>query len=62
MVCGSVTVAGVTVSRKRGEVPSDAMLQKVHELRTEVGMVFQSYNLFPNKNLLQNIMLAPMVV
>ena len=62
MDSGSVTVAGVTVSRKPGEVPSDAMLQKVHELRTEVGMVFQSYNLFPNKNLLQNIMLAPMVV
>lgn len=62
MDSGSVTVAGVTVSRKPGEVPSDEMLQKVHELRTEVGMVFQSYNLFPNKNLLQNIMLAPMVV
>ncbi len=59
---GSVNVAGVTVSREPGEVPSDEMLQKVHELRTEVGMVFQSYNLFPNKNLLQNIMLAPMVV
>ncbi len=62
MDSGSVTVAGVTVSRKPGEVPSDEMLQKVHELHTEVGMVFQSYNLFPNKNLLQNIMLAPMVV
>ena len=62
MDSGSVTVAVVTVSRKPGEVPSDEMLQKVHELRTEVGMVFQSYNLFPNKNLLQNIMLAPMVV
>ena len=62
MDSGSVTVAGVTVSRKPGEVPSDEMLQKVHELRTEVGMVFQSYTLFPNKNLLQNIMLAPMVV
>lgn len=62
MDSGSVTVAGVTVSRKPGEVPSDEMLQKVHELRTEVGMVFQNYNLFPNKNLLQNIMLAPMVV
>lgn len=62
MDSGSVTVAGVTVARKPGEVPSDAMLQAVHNLRTEVGMVFQSYNLFPNKNLLQNIMLAPMVV
>ncbi|MDO5116462.1 MAG: amino acid ABC transporter ATP-binding protein [Synergistaceae bacterium] len=62
MDSGSVSVAGVTVSRRPGETPTEAMLQRVHELRTEVGMVFQSYNLFPNKNLLQNIMLAPMVV
>ena len=62
MDSGSVTVAGVTVARNPGQVPDDAMLQAVHNLRTEVGMVFQSYNLFPNKNLLQNIMLAPMVV
>ncbi|MCF0248210.1 MAG: amino acid ABC transporter ATP-binding protein, partial [Synergistes sp.] len=62
MDSGSVTVAGVTVSRKPGEKPTSEMLQKVHELRTEVGMVFQSYNLFPNKNLIENIMLAPMVV
>ncbi|OUO95095.1 amino acid ABC transporter ATP-binding protein [Cloacibacillus sp. An23] len=62
MDSGSVTVAGVTVSRRPGERPTPELLQKVHELRTEVGMVFQSYNLFPNKDLLHNIMLAPMVV
>lgn len=62
MDSGSVTVAGVTVSRRKGETPSDSLMQKVHALRTEVGMVFQSYNLFPNKNLLQNTILAPMVV
>ncbi|KEJ92977.1 amino acid ABC transporter ATP-binding protein [Synergistes jonesii] len=62
MDSGSVTVAGVTVSRTKGETPSDSLMQKVHALRTEVGMVFQSYNLFPNKNLLQNTILAPMVV
>ena len=62
MDSGSVTVAGVTVSRTAGQLPDDALLQKVHELRTEVGMVFQGYNLFPNKTLAQNIMLAPMVV
>jgi len=28
-------------------------------LRTEVGMVFQSFNLFPHMTVLQNIMLAP---
>lgn len=62
MDSGSITVAGVTVSRRPGEKPTDDLLRKVHALRTEVGMVFQSYNLFPNKDLLHNIMLAPMVV
>jgi len=31
-------------------------------LRTEVGMVFQSFNLFPHMTVLQNIMLAPLKV
>ena len=31
-------------------------------LRTDVGMVFQSFNLFPHMTALQNIMLAPMKV
>src|SRR5512146_37440 len=31
-------------------------------LRTEVGMVFQSFNLFPHMTALENIMLAPMKV
>lgn len=36
--------------------------KKAHELRQHVGMVFQSFNLFPNKTLLQNIILSPMIV
>jgi len=32
------------------------------KLRAEVGMVFQSFNLFPHMTALQNIMLAPMKV
>ena len=38
------------------------MMATVHEMRSEVGMVFQSYNLFPHKTLLENVMLAPMIV
>ena len=32
------------------------------ELRTHIGMVFQSYDLFPNKTVLGNIMMAPLLV
>lgn len=59
---GSITVDKVTLTRKQGQKPDKVMLNTVHEIRSEVGMVFQSYNLFPHKNLIDNIMLAPMVV
>ncbi|MDT0003754.1 amino acid ABC transporter ATP-binding protein [Listeria cossartiae subsp. cayugensis] len=31
----------------------------VNELRQKMGMVFQNFNLFPHKNVLENLMLAP---
>ena len=34
----------------------------INKVRTEVGMVFQRFNLFPHMTVLQNIMLAPMKV
>ncbi len=34
----------------------------INKLRTKVGMVFQHFNLFPHKTVLQNITLAPMKV
>jgi len=34
----------------------------LNDLRADVGIVFQSFNLFPHKTVLQNIMLAPIKV
>ena len=50
---GSITVEGQEVN--------DAKLDKL-ELRKKVGMVFQQYNLFPHKTVLQNVMMAPIKV
>jgi len=36
--------------------------REVTELRKHTGMVFQSYNLFPHKNVMDNIMEGPVVV
>jgi ABC-type polar amino acid transport system ATPase subunit len=50
---GELVVDGVHVER------SDADINK---LRTEIGMVFQSFNLFPHLTVLENLMLAPIRV
>ncbi|MCB5513370.1 peptide ABC transporter ATP-binding protein, partial [Erysipelatoclostridium ramosum] len=36
--------------------------KRPESLRTKFGMVFQSYELFPNKDVLGNITMAPMLV
>lgn len=36
--------------------------KKVNEIREKIGMVFQSYDLFPNMNIIKNITLAPTLV
>ncbi len=45
---GTVSFEGVAVTEKN-----------LNEIRTEVGMVFQRFNLFPNMTVLENLMLAP---
>ena len=49
---GEVIVDGMTLSKK----------SNINAVRAEVGMVFQRFNLFPNMNVLENVMLGPMQV
>ena len=50
---GEVVVLGESLTGRGVSLPA---------LRTRVGMVFQSFNLFPHMTALQNIMLSPMKV
>lgn len=51
---GSITI--------NGEKITNSQHPKINEIRREVGMVFQKFNLFPHMTVLQNLMLAPMKV
>lgn len=40
-------------------VPVDRSSKEISRMRQRIGMVFQSYDLFPHKTILQNVTLAP---
>ncbi|MCR4868101.1 MAG: amino acid ABC transporter ATP-binding protein [Lachnospiraceae bacterium] len=42
--------------------PVDKKAKNISEIRQKIGMVFQSYDLFPHKTILDNITLAPVKV
>jgi ABC-type polar amino acid transport system ATPase subunit len=53
ITAGRIVVDGMEVGARRTSIT---------EIRAEVGMVFQQFNLFPHKTVLDNITLAPMRV
>ncbi|MFE6798835.1 amino acid ABC transporter ATP-binding protein [Paenibacillus chitinolyticus] len=50
---GELTVEGVRVTDKKTDI---------NKLRREIGMVFQHFNLYPHKKVIENITLAPVKV
>ena len=60
---GHVKVAGEQLwhmERAGREVAADE--RHLHRMRAKIGMVFQLFNLFPHKTVLDNVILAPMLV
>ena len=54
------TIDSGTIAIDGEVVPAEG--RKLAQLRSEVGMVFQSFNLFAHKTILENVMLAPVKV
>ncbi len=50
---GKVFIEGIDITDPKVDI---------NKIRQKVGMVFQSFNLFPHKNVLENIILAPLKV
>ncbi|MBN1247810.1 MAG: amino acid ABC transporter ATP-binding protein [Anaerolineae bacterium] len=50
---GTVIIDGVTMTSNE---------RQINQTRAEVGMVFQQFNLFPHKTVVENITLGPLVV
>ncbi len=47
---GEIIVDGLSITDKKADI---------NKIRRHIGMVFQQFNLFPHRSVLQNIMLAP---
>jgi polar amino acid transport system ATP-binding protein len=59
---GDLELAGISYHEKHGRGPFKASEKHLHKIRCNVGMVFQSFNLFPHMTVLRNIVEAPVAV
>ena len=56
---GTVTVGGITID---ASLSLNKQKEKVRQLRQQVGFVFQNFNLFPHRSVLENIIEGPVIV
>jgi len=59
---GHLELAGISYHERHGRGPFKASEAHLHKIRSNVGMVFQSFNLFPHMTVLRNIVEAPVAV
>jgi len=59
---GTLTLAGISYHQPHGRGRFRASEVHLRAIRTHVGMVFQSFNLFPHMSVLRNVVEAPVAV
>ena len=59
---GTIALDGQVIETGKPGNEKSGRAKRPESLRTKFGMVFQSYELFPNKDVLGNITMAPMLV
>ena len=56
---GTIKVGNIEID---GNKPISKQKNKVRELRQQVGFVFQNFNLFPHRSVMENIIEGPVIV
>ena len=61
--CGTITIEGEVLARSEGEARAQYVSEaEIRQIGRKMGMVFQSFNLFPHLTVLENIIEAPVIV
>ncbi len=59
---GTISIDGENLVSSQGDAVTYAHDKELRRLRAKLGMVFQSFNLFPHLSVLENLTLAPTIV
>ncbi|MBI3260197.1 MAG: amino acid ABC transporter ATP-binding protein [Ignavibacteriae bacterium] len=59
---GKISIAGISLEHTKNRKHTNDERQQILQLRRRIGMVFQSFNLFPHLTAIENITVAPMTI